>query len=301
MNNILNIILIIIISMIIICLFGSVLINIIDNRLKNINLTINYPESFENKTELAEYKTYDFDKGKRIDNKYDNDYYIKKEEDSKIEGYVNEIDNAYKEWNIEKKKTQVCYKNHEHIKNGKDINCTYGITNYADPKDMSPMDYRIFNLNYPSNMTLQDYINWLYCYIDKESQLPYNHLKNLEKIKLGKELVEEHGVLPPPSYYYPALNSEDYFDKMYNETTNEFQIAPPLNSLTGSMIGYNYNEYSEFSQNFDINGSTGTIRNTDIAIKKDAKELYNYVNPKDSQRLNEDNENQIYRIKNVEI
>jgi hypothetical protein len=287
--------------MIIICLFGSVLINIIDNRLKNINLTINYPESFENKTELAEYKTYDFDKGKRIDNKYDNDYYIKKEEDSKIEGYVNEIDNAYKEWNIEKKKTQVCYKNHEHIKNGKDINCTYGITNYADPKDMSPMDYRIFNLNYPSNMTLQDYINWLYCYIDKESQLPYNHLKNLEKIKLGKELVEEHGVLPPPSYYYPALNSEDYFDKMYNETTNEFQIAPPLNSLTGSMIGYNYNEYSEFSQNFDINGSTGTIRNTDIAIKKDAKELYNYVNPKDSQRLNEDNENQIYRIKNVEI
>jgi hypothetical protein len=307
--NILNIIFIFIITVVIAYLFGLVLINVIDNRLKNINLTvpkqdiiINYPvESFENKVELSEYKTYDFKKGKKIDNNnYDNDYYIKKENDSKIEGYLNEVDNAYKEWNIDKKKTQVCCKNHIHVKNGKDFNCTYGITNYSDPKDMSPIDYRIFNLNYPSNMTLQDYINWLYCYIDKESQLPYNHLKNLEKLKSGKELIEENGVLPPPSYYYPALNSEDYFDKMYSDT-NEFQIAPPLNSQTSSMMGYNYNEYSEFSQNFDVNGTTGTIRNTDIALKKDAKKLYNYVSPKDSTRLNEDNENEIYRIKNVEI
>ena len=40
-------------------------------------------------------------------------------------------------------------------------------------------------------MTLQDYINWLYCYMDKEDQLPYNHLRNLEKLKMGKELKEE--------------------------------------------------------------------------------------------------------------
>ena len=306
--NILNIIFIFIITVVIAYLFGLVLINVIDSRLKNINLTIpkqdiiiNYPvENFENNTEISEYKTYDFKNGKRIDNNYDTDYYIKKEKDSKIEGYVNEIDNAYKEWNNDKKKTHVCTKNHIHVKNGRDFNCTYGVTNYADPKDMSPVDYKIFNLNYPSNMTLQDYINWLYCYIDKESQLPYNHLKNLEKLKIGKELIEEHGVLPPPSYYYPALNSEDYFNKMYSDT-NEFQIAPSLNSQTGPMLGYNYNEYSEFSQNLDVNGSTGTIRNTDIALKKNAKKLYNYINPKDSNRLNEDNENEIYRIKNVEI
>ena len=309
--NILNIILVFIITVIVAYLFGLVLINTIDNRLKNINLNIpkqdiiiNYPENnienFENKIGLSEYKTYDFKKGKRLDTNYDNDYYIKKEKDSKIEGYVNEVDTSYKEWNIEKKKTQVCCKNHVHIKNGRDINCTYGVTNYADPKDMSPVDYKIFNLNYPSNMTLQDYINWLYCYIGKESQLPYNHLKNLEKIKMGKELIEETGVLPPPSYYYPALNSKDYFDKMYNDI-NEFQVAPPLNSQTGPMLGYNYNEYSEFSQNFDINGSTGVLRNKDIALKKDAKKLHNYINPKDSNMLNEDSENQIYRIKNVEI
>ena len=189
---------------------------------------------------------------------------------------------------------------HIHKKAGNDTKCTYGLTNYADPKDMSPVDFKIFNLNYPPNMTLQDYVNWLYCYIDKEDQLPYNHLKNLEKLKLGKELIEETGVLPPPGYYYPALNAKDYFEKMYNET-NEFNIAGPLNSTTGPMLGYNYDEYSEFSQNSDLYGSSGTLRNKDIPLKKDAKKLFNYINPKDSNSLNIDNENQIYRMKNVEI
>lgn len=295
-----NIMLIFIITVIIAYLFGLVLINIIDNRLKNIHLNvpkqdiiINYPEKndiekFENKNETKK------------ETKMNTNYYLKKEKDGKIEGFINKSDNSYKEWNIDKKKTQVCIKNHDHIKNGRDLNCTYGVTNYADPKDMSEMDYKIFNLNYPSNMTLQDYINWLYCYIDKESELPYNHLKNLEKLKAGKELMEEYGVLPPPSYYYPALKSEDYFDKMYSNT-NEFQIAPPLNSQTGPMLGYNYNEYSEFSQNFDVYGSTGTITNKDISLKKNAKQLHDYIDPKDSNYLNEDNKNEIYRIKNVEI
>jgi len=292
--------LIFIITVIIAYLFGLVLINIIDNRLKNIHLNvpkqdiiINYPEKndiekFENKNETKK------------ETKMNTNYYLKKEKDGKIEGFINKSDNSYKEWNIDKKKTQVCIKNHDHFKNGRDLNCTYGVTNYADPKDMSEMDYKIFNLNYPSNMTLQDYINWLYCYIDKESELPYNHLKNLEKLKAGKELMEEYGVLPPPSYYYPALKSEDYFDKMYSNT-NEFQIAPPLNSQTGPMLGYNYNEYSEFSQNFDVYGSTGTITNKDISLKKNAKQLHDYIDSKDSNYLNEDNKNEIYRIKNVEI
>ena len=32
-------------------------------------------------------------------------------------------------------------------------------------------------------MTMQDYVNWLYCYSNNEEQLPYNHLKNLYKLK----------------------------------------------------------------------------------------------------------------------
>jgi hypothetical protein len=271
-------------SLVIIYLFNRNLIHVIDNRLKNINLNIQYPfESFENK----EIKMSHVNDNKNVIN-------LNVNKKSKIEGYSNQADNSYKEWEINKKKTQVCFKDHIHK------NCNYGVTNYADPKDMSEIDYRIFYLNYPANMTLQDYINWLYCYMNKESELPYNHLKNLEKLKAGKELVEEEGILPPPSYYYPALNSEDYFDKMYSNT-NEFQTAPPLNSQTGPMLGYNYDEYSEFSQNSDLYGSTGVLRNTDIALKKDAKELYNYINPKDSNSLNENSENEIYHIKNVEV
>ena len=217
-----------------------------------------------------------------------------------IDGFSNDVKNTYKDWNIETKKTQVCCKNHIHIKNGKNTKCTYGVTNYADPKDMSPIDLRIFYLNYPPNMTLQDYINWLYCYIDIEDQLPYNHLKNLEKLKLGKELVTEEGILPPPGYYFPSMDAKDYFDKMYNDK-QEFNIAAPLNSTTGPMIGYNYKDYSEFITDMNMNGVSGEIRNPDIPLKKNAKQLYNYINPRDSNSINIDNEYQIYRMKNVEI
>ena len=305
-NNILNILFIFFITIIVAYLFGFTIINLIDKRLSKLNL--NSMESFKNSdtqkietTEVATTKTYNFETGDKISKtNFNEEYYKKKNKDSTIEGYSNNDNNVFKEWSIEKKKTQVCNINHKHYKDGSNIKCTYGVTNYADPADMSPMDYRIFNLNYPSNMTLQDYINWLYCFVNKEDQLPYNHLKNLEKLKIGIELVEEEGVLPPPSYYYPPLNAKDYFDKMYNDT-NEFNIAGPLNSITGPMVGYNCDEYSEFSQNLDMNGASGTLRNDDIVKKKNAKKLYNYIFPKDSNSLNINNENEIYHIKNVEI
>lgn len=84
----------------------------------------------------------------------------------KVEGFADLP--AYKGWNFERKEMLVCYKNHLHVKDGKNTLCTYGVTNYADPKDMSPIDLKMFMLNYPSNMTLQDYINWLYSYIGKK-------------------------------------------------------------------------------------------------------------------------------------
>ena len=299
-----NILLIFIVTALIAFLFGLIIVNLIDNRLNKFNLNI---ESFKNNISeedtIVKTNIYNVSKENvksNINYNFDNDYYEQMSKNSKIEGFTNMENNTFKNWDIEKKKVQACFKNHSHIKNGKNTQCTYGVTNYSDPNDMSPMDYKIFTLNYPSNLTLQDYINWLYCFIGKENELPYNHLKNLEKLKMGKELVQEEGILPPPGYYYPALTSEVYFEKMYNDK-NEFNIAPPLNSNTGPMIGYNYDEYSEFTQNMDVNGSTGTLRNKDIYLKKNAKELYNYINPKDSNRLNLDNESEIYRIKNVEV
>ena len=135
--------------------------------------------------------------------------------------------------------------------------------NYADPKDMSSMDYNIFVLTYPSNMTLQDYIHWLWCYDGKEYQLTYNHLKNLQKLKNGEQLIEVKGVLPPPGYEKQALTSEEYFNKMY-AINNEFNLAASLNSQTGPMLGANYDQYSEFSQNKDLYGSSSYMRKCDI-------------------------------------
>jgi hypothetical protein len=326
-QNIFYILFLIIFILIIFYIFGLSLINIIENKLKNIKVDINYKnniESFDNKLikketnediEISNLKKYNFLKGNLLNNSennlvsnnkdekiktnFNNDYY-KKNQKNKVEGFSIDPLNEYKEWNVEKKRTQVCIKNHIHKKDGRDLNCTYGVTNYSDPTDMSPFDLNLFQLNYPPNMTLQDYINWLYCFIDKEDQLPYNHLKNLEKLKLGKELIEEEGILPPPGYVYPPKNSEDYFNKMYNNV-NEFQIASPLNSTTAPMLGYNYNEYSEFEQNMDLKGWTGELRNPDIGLKKNAKKLYNYINPQNSNSINIDNDNQIYRMKNIEI
>ena len=50
-----------------------------------------------------------------------------------------------------------------------------------------------------------------------------------------------------------------------------------------------------------MNGSSGVIRNPDIAHKKNAKKLYNYINPKDSNSININKENEIYHIKNNEV
>jgi hypothetical protein len=116
---------------------------------------------------------------------------------------------------------------------------------------------------------------------------------------MGKELVEEHGVLPPPSYYYPALNSKDYFDRLYNDE-NEIVVAPALNSTTNVMMPFNYDEYSEFSQNFDVKGLTGELRNNDIGLKKDIHKLHDFVAPKDLNRTESDDKYNPFRWKKVE-
>jgi hypothetical protein len=202
-------------------------------------------------------------------------------------------------WNFDYEKhdaiKNVCFKNHEHKK------CSYGNTNYADPRTMSIIEKRTFTLSYPPNMTMQDYINWLYSFIGKEDQLPYNHLKNLEKLKRGIPLIQENGVCPPPSSTFPPLDAETYFKNMYDVKSNEIAFAPQLNSTTSVLVGSNYNQYSEFSQNFDVYGSSGEIRNPDIAYKMNAKKLDNIIIPKDSNDLELEQKFKPFFVKNIEV
>jgi len=264
-----------------------------------------FKKNQEKITNIIEYKTFDKNgvqnKSKNNKPNFDEDYYKMASENKTVEGFDNDFSNKNEEWKLtQKNKYKLCYKNHQHVKDGKNTGCSYGITNYADPYDMTPVDIRLFTLNYPPNMTMQDYISWLWCFKDMEDKLPYNHLKNLLKIKKNIELIQEDGVCPPPSYTFPSLDAESYFKQMYNDT-NEFNIASPLNSDTGPMLGSNFNEYSEFRQNTDLFGRSGTIRNEDIYLKKDAKKLYNQIFPKDSNFIKMDDEYEIYHIKDVEL
>jgi len=306
MNNYYLVILsIFLITIIISYLFGLSLINKLEDKFNNIKINIpqqeilvKYPEqkmeNFENKINIVESKIYNTDKKDidKIDPELDKDFF--NDSELNIEGFEKLKKNNQQSWENPLKSSHICYKNHKHSK------CNLGVMNYADPKDMSSMDYNIFVLTYPSNMTLQDYIHWLWCYDGKEYQLTYNHLKNLQKLKNGEKLIEVKGVLPPPGYEKQALTSEDYFNKMY-AINNEFNIASSLNSQTGPMLGANYDQYSEFSQNKDLYGSSSYLRNCDIGDKKNANQLNNFVFPKDSNNLEINKEYDIYRHKKVEI
>ena len=48
---------------------------------------------------------------------------------------------------------KICCLDHEKCKSGDTVLCNYGITNYAHPNDMSPIDKKIFMLNYSGNFS----------------------------------------------------------------------------------------------------------------------------------------------------
>lgn len=272
--------------------------NKVDNKLNNLNVNVKstpvkleLPKDFTKKF-IIESKKYNTKDGEEID-KIIPDKTIMEDSDFILEGF-DQYHNKNKEFQNKQKSSHMCFLDHKHSK------CNLGIMNYPDPKDLSEMDYQIFKLNYPSNMTMQDYVNWLYCYKDDESQLPYNHLKNLDKLKRNIPLEEIKGVCPPPGYESSPLESSKYFDKLYS-VNNEFKIASHLNSQTGPILAYNNDEYSEFSQNLDVKGTSSYIRNCDIGLKKTTKEINDYVFPKDSNNLNETERNDKYYHKSIEI
>lgn len=120
----------------------------------------------------------------------------------------------------------VCIVNHLH--NG----CLCGRMNYADPYMISPIDKRYFKYNYQKDLTIQDYINWLWLYSENEEELPYIHLKNYNKLVKGDKLINV-----PKCNIQIIKNSEEYYKKIYD---NGFDITlSPENNFSP----YNYNQY----------------------------------------------------------
>jgi len=88
---------------------------------------------------------------------------------------------------------RVCIMKHGHNK----YLCQYGKTNYLNPMELDPVNRRLYQYNYFQNMTLQDYINWLWLYEKEPEKLCYEHNRNLAKLLEGKTLTYQPGVCPP--------------------------------------------------------------------------------------------------------
>ena len=228
---------------------GLSLVTLIDNRLSKVSITL---PSQEHVIKIDENNYEHFiskDKNKKDNetkknslnnnssimlNKYDNDG---------LEGFDNYSNNKkkYIENNNNSIKNKVDYQ-------GNNQSQDYGITNYGNPNEMSEVDKSLFINNYPPNMTLQDYINWLLCFKNNKNKLKYIHLKNLELINNGKKLTYEEGVIPPPSDEFHKLNnSGDYFEKLY--LANGINLSKNITEQENSDLkGYNIGNYTEFTK-----------------------------------------------------
>ncbi len=154
----------------------------------------------------------------------------------------------------------------------------YGPTNYLDPKDMTNEERLSYKNTYPSNMTLQDYVNWLLLYKNEQQYLSIEHVKNLKKILRGEILIYSAGILPPPTKISPPLTSSDYFDNLY---INKNVISNPQIGFIHNeqMMAANSDNYGDFKENYNVYGTSGrSDLNPDLPDKKDLKNFIYFNN-----------------------
>lgn len=239
-------------------IFGMTIVNVVDKRLSEVtikipkqNVVVNFPD--QNVGEEGFTSDHTLHSKPKLLQKEINKY--KNEEESHVP--QTPFTNG----------ESVCSKKHAH---GAGVGglCQYGPTNYAYPPDMSPTDRQVFKSTYPDNMTLQDYINWLWLYDETPDNLTEDHRKNFEALKRGMVLSYSD---MPSSKNSPPLNSQQYFDKLY-DLSGKVNWRLPLNMDTNGLLGYNFTDYSEFGQNFDQMGTSSLLSNPyELPIKQSAR------------------------------
>lgn len=167
--------------------------------------------------------------------------------------------------------------------------CQYGPTNYKDPKDMTVEERQRFKWKYRSNMTLQDYKNWLYLYKDEIENLRQHHRRNLLKLLRGGQLTERD---VPAVQIKPPTDAADYFQKMYKG--GKISVHFPDND--SPLVGANYNQYTDFiaPENTASSWITGVV---DLykETKDDAKALDWNLRPESNNGFEEQTVGDIYQ------
>ena len=161
--------------------------------------------------------------------------------------------------------------------------------NYPDLKDMTIVERNAFKFGYPDGMTMQDYVNWLYLFRKTPNLLNLEHNINYQKLTAGIPIHYKKDKTPPPAKRLTPLNADDYFNRMYSKpptipnktltyTINE-DVRVTANLGTSGIMPRNYEDYGDFSQNFDVKGSTGYVYSNELADKTDPFFLRNIIGP----------------------
>jgi hypothetical protein len=168
-----------------------------------------------------------------------------------------------------------------------------GPTNYPEPREMSAEQRRMFMWGYPADMTMQDYINWLWLYRGaNQDALDLEHRVNLDRLLEGRTLNTN---VPPSTRQVAPLNGQDYFLRQYPDVGSgstygggrvpepnsgaRYPVASEPNTVMGSVRPANVNQYANQADNWDVWGQAGYVVNPELGRKVDAAELTRKVTP----------------------
>jgi len=163
--------------------------------------------------------------------------------------------------------------------------------NYPNPDEMSYVEKNAFKFGYPNGMTMQDYVNWLSLFRNSPDLLTLDHNINYQKLIKNIKIKFEEGRVPPPAKKLPPLNEHAYFINMYTSNPTqldplftqsrdaEVRMASNLGDPHNGIMAFNYNDYTTFSQNFNVMGNTQNIYNPELAEKTDPYFLQKFTGP----------------------
>lgn len=169
----------------------------------------------------------------------------------------------------------------EHLNKNEILFQDYGTTNYIHPNNMTKSQIEQHKQNYPKNMTLQDYVNWLLLNRDNIDNLEHIHTVNLQDLFKNKRIYQ----VPIDS----KSNENEYIcDNQFilknprlinikNDTvsSNNINEKTTINSI---ILPFNYVNYSDYRHNFDVYGLNGKV-NKNLDNKKDLKNFKRFLIP----------------------
>lgn len=276
----LGFILIFVITIFVAYILGLTLVNVVDKRLSNIsikvpkqNVTLNM-EHFDTRSAPAvpERPNPTFEPNTRPTNFTDILQEVKdKETPHNLNGADQHRDYRLRPdlFNSTTPPENSCQLNHLHE------NCTYGPTNYPDPTDMSLTERRAFANNYPQNMTLQDYINWLWINKHKENNpsLATQHQANLKKLKSSIPLRYQPGTCPPPPRPQKPETAAEHFANIYEGSTEfKYSLTHPLHEQDPNIEAFTAANYEDAETMSDAN-HLGTPCDTGLPLNKEHKKM----------------------------